>query len=414
MICTVFVLAAELAHLRGGGGGGRGGGGGGGGGASGASASAAPAGGDGQAEWACTACTFLNNRRLSHCAMCGTRLPPEERPPDGTYRDRLISYVNPIYFGDDDDFRSHYLSQQRSRRRRPAGSAESMAAAAEAARCELSERAAGGVRNRGGASGGASGGAGRNNDGNSGSAISDAAAGSALGALGAGVLSAMAPGSRPGRVIASMVQGALVGGVAGAALGNGFRFDSTGEGGGGGGGGGGGNTAHGDGGRNIAPGNREDPNGFGEFAGQRRQLLVGLGSPERQVGVARDLEWLLMTQHLRGMGLSRADAAGIVEGVAAGGMGFGEGDGDGGGGARPASAAAIAALPQETLGAGSLSRMAGDDDDGGVRQCCICLDAFGAEEVVTRLPCLHLYHSACIKQWLHTSGTCPQCKHRVD
>ena len=124
---------------------------------------------------------------------------------------------------------------------------------------------------------------------------------------------------------------------------------------------------------------------------------------------ARDLEWLLLMQHMREMGLSHEAAEEIVEGMAAGVVA--EGQVGGGGGTRPASVAAIAALPQETLGADWLSRMAGDED---ARQCCICLDVFGAEEVVTRLPCLHLYHAACIKQWLHTSGTCPQCKHRVD
>ncbi|CAN0556407.1 unnamed protein product, partial [Ectocarpus sp. 8 AP-2014] len=81
----------------------------------------------------------------------------------------------------------------------------------------------------------------------------------------------------------------------------------------------------------------------------------------------------------------------------------------GGRGASPASARAIAALPGETLTAGALAHL---KDDG--RQCCICLEDFEAGEKATRLPCLHLYHTVCIENWLQTSGTCPQCKFRVD
>ncbi|CAM9726585.1 unnamed protein product [Laminaria digitata] len=320
--------------------------------------------------------------------MCGTRMPPEERPPDGTILDTLIGDNGLGDYGPRSRF--HF---QRERRRRPAGAAGSMAAAAEAALCGLSERGgdAGSVTTRGGG-GGVGGG---NND--SGSAISDAAAGSAIGALGAGVLSAMTPGTRPGRVLASMMQGALVGGVAGAALGTGFRFDSR-EGGGGGGGGDNGNTAV-----NGRDG-RDGLSRFGGPAGRRGHVPIGLRDPERQLVVARDLERMLLRQHMREMGLSNEVAEDMLENM--GGEVLGEGQ------ERPASAAAIAALPQETLGEGSLSRMAGDDE--GARQCCICLDNLGAGDVMTRLPCLHLYHAACIKRWLHTSGTCPQCKHRVD
>ena len=33
---------------------------------------------------------------------------------------------------------------------------------------------------------------------------------------------------------------------------------------------------------------------------------------------------------------------------------------------------------------------------------------------LTTLPCFHSFHTACCRQWLQQSGTCPVCKHRID
>jgi hypothetical protein len=34
-------------------------------------------------------------------------------------------------------------------------------------------------------------------------------------------------------------------------------------------------------------------------------------------------------------------------------------------------------------------------------------------EDVLRMPCKHLYHSTCLKTWLHQSATCPTCRYEV-
>ena len=68
----------------------------------------------------------------------------------------------------------------------------------------------------------------------------------------------------------------------------------------------------------------------------------------------------------------------------------------------------VSALPQEKLTASAVARLKRDSPD-----CPICLVAFGVKEVITRLPCLHTYHSGCVKDWLQQSNTCPVCKQRV-
>lgn len=217
----------------------------------------------------CTACTFLNDYRVSWCALCGTRIPREERPPDGTSRDTLLG-----------NNRGDGLQSQHERQR-PAGAASGVVAPA-----------------------------------------------------GTGV----------------------------------FRV--------------------------------------GQAAVRHRRMAFSLARQERPLAAAHDAEWLQLTQHMREMGFSDAVVLEIVQGMAAGIVGEGQESS----GPTPAPAAAIAALPEETLGAGSLARLADEDD---ARLCCICLEDFGAKEVVTRLPCVHLYHAACVKKWLRTCGSCPQCKHRV-
>ena len=47
-------------------------------------------------------------------------------------------------------------------------------------------------------------------------------------------------------------------------------------------------------------------------------------------------------------------------------------------------------------------------------QCMICLADFVPEEQVRRLPCGHLYHCACIDEWLRRCTDCPLCKMNVD
>merc|ERR1712166_1551944 len=39
--------------------------------------------------------------------------------------------------------------------------------------------------------------------------------------------------------------------------------------------------------------------------------------------------------------------------------------------------------------------------------CSICYEVMKPGEQCRRLPCFHLFHSACVDRWLHVKGTCP-------
>ncbi|KFP08525.1 E3 ubiquitin-protein ligase Praja-2, partial [Calypte anna] len=53
-----------------------------------------------------------------------------------------------------------------------------------------------------------------------------------------------------------------------------------------------------------------------------------------------------------------------------------------------------------------------DDHDGiGKDQCCtICYSEYVKDEIITQLPCHHLFHRPCVIHWLQQSGTCPVCR----
>ena len=44
------------------------------------------------------------------------------------------------------------------------------------------------------------------------------------------------------------------------------------------------------------------------------------------------------------------------------------------------------------------------------KKCVICLEEFTPKEKVTSLPCIHLFHTPCIKNWIKNNNTCPICK----
>lgn len=44
------------------------------------------------------------------------------------------------------------------------------------------------------------------------------------------------------------------------------------------------------------------------------------------------------------------------------------------------------------------------------RDCGICLESFGEGDLLTRLPCGHRFHFACLDPWLRTCGDCPYCR----
>lgn len=72
----------------------------------------------------------------------------------------------------------------------------------------------------------------------------------------------------------------------------------------------------------------------------------------------------------------------------------------------PASAEAIANLPQKTITASDL-------DEQGKADCSICMDAVAVGDKVSALPCSHWFHGECIKAWLGEHDTCPHCRQGI-
>ncbi|XP_054161655.1 RING finger protein 11-like [Oppia nitens] len=48
------------------------------------------------------------------------------------------------------------------------------------------------------------------------------------------------------------------------------------------------------------------------------------------------------------------------------------------------------------------------------RECVICMGEFMISEPIRFLPCMHIYHTDCIDDWLMRSFTCPSCLEPVD
>ena len=47
------------------------------------------------------------------------------------------------------------------------------------------------------------------------------------------------------------------------------------------------------------------------------------------------------------------------------------------------------------------------------KSCMICLEEFKSKEKVTALPCLHYFHTNCIKKWMKRKNECPICKFKL-
>ncbi|XP_048477486.1 E3 ubiquitin-protein ligase Praja-2 isoform X2 [Rhincodon typus] len=66
--------------------------------------------------------------------------------------------------------------------------------------------------------------------------------------------------------------------------------------------------------------------------------------------------------------------------------------------------------PKETIEC--LPQVAVSEGHNGLEQsCAICCSEYVKEELVTELPCHHLFHRPCVTLWLQKSGTCPVCRH---
>ncbi|XP_059651006.1 E3 ubiquitin-protein ligase AIRP1-like [Cornus florida] len=74
-------------------------------------------------------------------------------------------------------------------------------------------------------------------------------------------------------------------------------------------------------------------------------------------------------------------------------------------------------LPRPTRKASieALEKVVAIDNDGSsADQCVICLEEFRlGSEVLTRLPCSHVYHGDCIVNWLRRSQLCPVCRFQM-
>lgn len=75
----------------------------------------------------------------------------------------------------------------------------------------------------------------------------------------------------------------------------------------------------------------------------------------------------------------------------------------------PASRGLIQALPTHQV---TLDEVASAPEER--RSCSICFEEFEQGEFQRTLPCFHVFHRACVDQWLVRSGTCPICKLRID
>ena len=49
-----------------------------------------------------------------------------------------------------------------------------------------------------------------------------------------------------------------------------------------------------------------------------------------------------------------------------------------------------------------------------IKTCVICLQEYKPREYITSLPCIHFYHTNCIKTWLLSKNECPICKFKVN
>ena len=47
------------------------------------------------------------------------------------------------------------------------------------------------------------------------------------------------------------------------------------------------------------------------------------------------------------------------------------------------------------------------------KNCIICLEDFKNGDKAIILPCIHIFHTECIKNWLKTQDTCPICKFKL-
>ena len=59
------------------------------------------------------------------------------------------------------------------------------------------------------------------------------------------------------------------------------------------------------------------------------------------------------------------------------------------------------------------SSVLNEKKEGNNNECVICLEEYDRGESITTLPCLHLFHTDCIRSWLKSNNNCPVCKYEI-
>ena len=59
------------------------------------------------------------------------------------------------------------------------------------------------------------------------------------------------------------------------------------------------------------------------------------------------------------------------------------------------------------------STIVNEKKEGEQKECVICLAEFEIGESITTLPCLHVFHTECIKSWIKSKNHCPICKFEI-
>jgi len=71
---------------------------------------------------------------------------------------------------------------------------------------------------------------------------------------------------------------------------------------------------------------------------------------------------------------------------------------------------AVKALPKVEFNHDKLT----DPDDGNLRECPVCIQAFSAEKVIVETPCKHFVHEECLLRWCEGSVQCPLCRASIE